>query len=1722
MRIDYPKPIALGQFMMVTSRSREPSRRRELRVGRSTVELKQTNSTNTQTCSLEHLELVAATGEKTQTDYTATHADIGPNDPRFAFAPGHETAELRWKLRNPQHVTKLVIEVIRRGHFAPVWRRTLTWTAGAAKAEDKTPFAGTLAEGDWSGKANPAVKDERLDGGAFTTDHYDVRLGPYMVRATVSSEVKGVEVVTTRRWVYFDVLVAEVKVTWGEDKWRVAPPPGVETQRLVWHSRAEAKLLRDMRQVGAPAEGTVFDLELSTNFFTKKGNAQGQDLPEARDLTDFEQFEKQWGEGPRVPLRAHVKVKAASGAAVDAPAALGTARVLWDWDDDQPTRWQQWADVSQPRSRKLLEEAVDHLVQDGMSPPSCNCPGVLGGKRGVPDAPVFPAHQAVFALQASIKPSRSRVWAAYSVFGAAGTPCEAAVVFNPARMAGERYRVRAIVEVTDLETTEALDVAPVLSAGAGTFVLKRTVDVHYLCMPGANPGITAPALQTGLETLFRDQVDVKVAVHTVAYNAQRYQRALARGIEQAFAEEGLLKVIEYGHLRLETMLDDAPANPTSAINYRTKNDYEAALRDALGTRALLVARVPPGLGRERITAGNKRVDVLWSTDQEPKNDSVRFLLVHPSSQGHPLTGELFTGLQSKASGALADVKTPATCWGFPSPVETQLNDPALEDAVRVRAGNQSALVRFKKVVGKLTTKPRSGDVALLETAILNAANALAPHAPLFVTIETKTSLTTRLQARIDAVKEVIKGLFTSLKIVDREAFFKSRDFYNILDSNTLKGTIPNNLNGFIIPCLAEEMLPQGEGVLVVHGEGETNAVMVGLLPNAKESRSSGTYYSKGFNDDRSRAVISFGSVADGAPYAHSSPTKDRAIVLAHEIGHSLFLPHAPSARIDGSWPAAVVVGCHVNRDPCVMNYDVDSEHLCALCRMRVRGWRWGVFTYNTDIAWEYNVKIELDTLDQLFQHPEGSRAGRMERLNVIGLMRRPLDHPEADACFDFSWDYALDLFPDLETPGRLDAIVADFLVDKGRLPAAGTAARIKVPFYPTVYSGSDYFRQVVGLFDDNVDNYRLEELSLQADPYAAMQYFHDANPAFGGIPIKITVRRRRVSVQTPWDQCELAPEASVALGLLPADATPGSESVSAHGFPGNSLAYYKEPGLPSLRAKPAAYFDQKVARYKTDEGGGGQNGNAHRDHGGRRGGAYELFWKKTPNGFQALPAYNAEAQHIDTDENGVARVVFRPSLVAGDRYKLRIRVAAPTWETDPFPQAVSGTMVRWRVVRVSRHFMMPTTGALPSWAADLPAQNLYACPHRGSTNTPATCEACLRRFGGTPKVDLAEVALEYARAGCLLVVDKGATAVKTLQAHAATFAEDVANVLEEIPSRNDPAFCSNGRSVSRETLVLRHDGETRIYHRANPTPLDYNHRVTVRTNGGGPEDLFFRLQGDAMINSGREGLAQAVYDPVSGQVEVHIRRDAPGLPPQLCSIVGKTDNYVDARKLLADVFPASSPALFNLALPPTYNANPPPDTNRLFAWQPTAQGVSLPGELAAFASDRDDYALVKSTMFLTLSRSIESNNNYMPGLMIVQASVLDNYYLIWPAGVQQGKGAAGMVLLCRPSEQSPITTKLVTHELGHVLYLMHGGATEPANRPQHDTQDVCVMDYESGIVQHDGDHCGQCVASLRGFAARGAHFNTVPQPPPPPAPNIPPPPNAVPPPNNAPPPQDQN
>jgi hypothetical protein len=65
---------------------------------------------------------------------------------------------------------------------------------------------------------------------------------------------------------------------------------------------------------------------------------------------------------------------------------------------------------------------------------------------------------------------------------------------------------------------------------------------------------------------------------------------------------------------------------------------------------------------------------------------------------------------------------------------------------------------------------------------------------------------------------------------------------------------------------------------------------------------------------------------------------DDSNTFIHEIGHTLFLAHAPGHFESGQQPGGFQPDAHDKDQVCLMSYSPKANHLCGLCFLKLGGW----------------------------------------------------------------------------------------------------------------------------------------------------------------------------------------------------------------------------------------------------------------------------------------------------------------------------------------------------------------------------------------------------------------------------------------------------------------------------------------------------------------------------------------------------------------------------------------------------------------------------------------------------------------------------------------------------------------------------------------------------------------------------------------------------------------
>lgn len=752
---------------------------------------------------------------------------------------------------------------------------------------------------------------------------------------------------------------------------------------------------------------------------------------------------------------------------------------------------------------------------------------------------------------------------------------------------------------------------------------------------------------------------------------------------------------------------------------------------------------------------------------------------------------------------------------------------------------------------------------------------------------------------------------------------------------------------------------------------------------------------------------------------------------------------------------------------------------------------------------EYKVTISLGDPDALFTAPATTAAGQAARLQVLGLLNRPLKHPKASEAFAFAWDYAETLLPGLQADPAtvLKKAIKEYLVEGGELPVPSEVSKARVYGGFAVNNSqtammiqfpADKFPASKGYQEGkHADELPYSRYMLGGERWDVENAFADDNPALGKLPLTIKVEKRPLGGQ--WAAAPKGVRVYLELlppGKLPAPTAIANPEAAKHPVAGGH-SYYDQPVAPELRANPKKYLADLVESFEADDPSDPQAGNAHFMLGGKRGlvpgnvseplfSAIEnVFCGTAAQRFGGLPKAGSGGvarDHqvcLETDASGLVHLTMAPSRVGGDAYRLRAYVGPPTRDhtgTDPHvAKDETGTLVRWRTLRVSRHVKVDgaaNTGELPDYLKDGDYPKEKLTPHLG-----AVADLDLKGF----------LTQELARSYCELVLDPAAQTPSKLSALGPAILKEAKDLARDYDSLNRPNI-PNAWSKKTLVSVFREevppeawDQEKKVVRYTLGCPTPEKGTVTLRPRGKGLSDAI-ASDASGALGDLKGGLTKATLDYGTGVLtaEFDARQDGPGI--DVCYF---PRNYLDLDSLL--VFPDRSPFLFNLRLPEDYNLQL--GTKK---FKKMGRDASRSPEASGYI--RDGYmGVTKNWLSQALARA--GHKGYLPGLSIFQAAALDTYDGLWGGiGKQQGKGVESAILLFGKAS-GDLYNRLALHEVSHGFYLQHAPGGDASGAKDHlhakGTGDVCVMSYDDS---NDGDHCGQCVASLRGMSVEHAPF----------------------------------
>ncbi len=615
---------------------------------------------------------------------------------------------------------------------------------------------------------------------------------------------------------------------------------------------------------------------------------------------------------------------------------------------------------------------------------------------------------------------------------------------------------------------------------------------------------------------------------------------------------------------------------------------------------------------------------------------------------------------------------------------------------------------------------------------------------------------------------------------------------------------------------------------------------------------------------------------------------------------------------------------------------------------------------------DYRITFRLGDVDLVFNNAANTAAGRKERLQVLGLLPYPLDHPDADRCFQFVWNnYIKKMFaavdPALDaatmSDGKTDQLIKEalesFLVSNGALPAVGNFAKLRIP--------GDY-RVLHRDFDEKFFTEPQFTLS-KGNRYDVERRFCAANPALGKIPIvaKVEIRPKGggewrpviginvfFQLREPDDLPKFADTANASEIVAGALSWTDSVAGAALRASGGKTLKNTRPGK-NRKQGPAGYLESYALNRQNDDkflkspSADPQRRNHFWKFGGKRylaSATTRVHEKRLHKGelldnvFMMIPVgtFNDKyPQALDigdperlvsphsviakTNAEGEAGVVFAPSRIGGDRYKLRAFLFTKRGKKV---KADTGTMVRWRTLRISRALTVkpPADGNGFDKTIENELQPYFGDCQHASKFTGRFCAECLLREGECPSIDYAAMAREFSKSYCELLIDGNAEQSfhkifdrQAVEDAAAEFALKLKNneQFAGVMDFSEPFALTDGKTktftgtlTAKGTIVPRH------------VKIKVGNEFVAIDKGDG---TFIETGSTMNWKPGGVDLNGTV-DYASGKLTINFAEPPPAGKDIFVGVKLKT--AIDWRSLL--YYAENSPFLLNLHTPQAYNS----------------------------------------------------------------------------------------------------------------------------------------------------------------------------------------------------------
>ncbi|HEY8376295.1 MAG TPA: hypothetical protein VIK91_07390 [Nannocystis sp.] len=901
---------------------------------------------------------------------TSIHNGAGTAKPgkieAFWFCPGADSVTVSWKVRHPADIEKATLTV---------WAARLDRPISVVELSAADLMNGKGAvPGCTGGKRLEEVLDlahgahaDQFPRGVLTVEH-----SPYRFELTIQKKSGSQrEVYPSTAWTFTHVLVHSIALERGElAQLPPGPPPGVHAELARRSEQAERDLVKTFIAANKPLTDDAV-IELDAPVFDGDYIDPAHPLnPTPSDVHDG--LKLLWGEGPRIPLRALVKVRKADGTAAtytQSSAALGRVRLMWDWRDD-PSRVDAWLKGTRGRYSSISRSYIDSVMKTAAAGPrdSVNCPQQYGGRRGAA-APVFQQCAAKFAASNAVTGAGAgRPWAAISEMGAGRMAHISSVLFTPGIIVGDQYKIAVYLTSSENDASSNRDDKPVLHvaeppgkrlsdaiaavskdrrppfAETGYFELQRRSPVLVL---EDNPGVNQAAQQATVQT-YATFAGLNLDVKTQALRADIWQ-VDHNGVPLDY-DRLMAKVRNAGSL--VPML--AFVRPPSTINAAQHLFAVRSLPELLDE----VRRLLRNGGGYAVETEERKVGEYHEFGATETYLLARFTPAeNPGGVGHQVLlverGSLPpAGTRSEQGWTLGRWRR--LCFGA---VEWIDHSAAMQPEDRIvveftAAGLvSSATLNYErgKVLGRVRRTPPADAKDTVGDAIRRLIARLRDgefESTLVIKVTARCQ-DNRDRERVGRAKEVVRQcLRERVELLDVEAVIAALmaapyGNKNVpLDSESYWTEVKNAVKWLTIDLIERIRgieLPDEEGLIYLD---ITRQAAQGVFPAGGNSKIT-----------RARAnppeIWTTLFKAVGYQVLQAASTKDYALqafcaaedTMIHEFGHAFWRKHAPRA-VWGFTAYAENAAHHVPHDTCLMNYDVDpGRYFCGRCVLALRGWK---------------------------------------------------------------------------------------------------------------------------------------------------------------------------------------------------------------------------------------------------------------------------------------------------------------------------------------------------------------------------------------------------------------------------------------------------------------------------------------------------------------------------------------------------------------------------------------------------------------------------------------------------------------------------------------------------------------------------------------------------------------------------------------------------------------